>query len=80
MALLAGGNAPLVVRDEVTAVPVRGISPTLLAVAARRDDARPLCWPAWPRRRRWQPTPPDPGSAGSPGQGLRGVVRTASPA
>ncbi|MCX4722980.1 MULTISPECIES: hypothetical protein [unclassified Streptomyces] len=42
MALLAGGNAPLVVRDEVTAVPVRGISPSRPAVAARRDDARPL--------------------------------------
>ncbi|MFJ3695276.1 LysR substrate-binding domain-containing protein [Streptomyces sp. NPDC090052] len=42
VALLAGGNAPLVVRDEVTAVPVRGISPSRLAVAARRDDERPL--------------------------------------
>ncbi|MFD8566529.1 LysR substrate-binding domain-containing protein [Streptomyces sp. NPDC059639] len=40
--LLAVGNAPLIVRDEVTAVPVRGISPSRLAVAARRDDARPL--------------------------------------
>ncbi|GGU03276.1 LysR family transcriptional regulator [Streptomyces violascens] len=42
VALLATGNAPLVVRDEVIAVPVRGISPSRLAVAARRDDARPL--------------------------------------
>ncbi|MFE3186390.1 LysR substrate-binding domain-containing protein [Streptomyces violascens] len=42
LALLATGNAPLVVRDEVIAVPVRGISPSQLAVAARRDDARPL--------------------------------------
>ncbi|MFE6888699.1 LysR substrate-binding domain-containing protein [Streptomyces sp. NPDC057694] len=40
--LLAVGNAPLIVRDEVTAVPVRGISPSRLAVAARRDDDRPL--------------------------------------
>ncbi|MFJ4711328.1 LysR substrate-binding domain-containing protein [Streptomyces sp. NPDC088785] len=40
--LLAVGNAPLIVRDEVTAVPVRGVSPSRLAVAARRDDARPL--------------------------------------
>lgn len=42
VALLATGNASLVVRDEVTAVPVRGISPSQLAVAARRDDERPL--------------------------------------
>ncbi|MEV0603025.1 LysR family transcriptional regulator [Streptomyces sp. NPDC050315] len=40
--LLATGNASLVVRDEVIAVPVRGISPSRLAVAARRDDERPL--------------------------------------
>ncbi|MEU6641712.1 LysR family transcriptional regulator [Saccharomonospora sp. NPDC046836] len=42
VALLAAGNASLVVRDEVIAVPVRGISPSQLAVAARRDDERPL--------------------------------------
>ncbi|MFC6063728.1 LysR family transcriptional regulator [Streptomyces ochraceiscleroticus] len=42
VALLATGNASLVVRDEVIAVPVRGISPSRLAVAARRDDERPL--------------------------------------
>jgi hypothetical protein len=42
VALLATGNAPLVVRDEVIAVPVRGISPSHLAVAARRDDEQPL--------------------------------------
>ncbi|MFF5187390.1 LysR substrate-binding domain-containing protein [Streptomyces sp. NPDC000345] len=42
VALLASGNAPLVVRDEVIAVPVRGLSPCRLAVAARRDDERPL--------------------------------------
>ncbi|MYQ47669.1 LysR family transcriptional regulator [Streptomyces sp. SID4985] len=40
--LLARGNAPLLVRDEVVAVPVRGVSPARLAVAARRDDERPL--------------------------------------
>ncbi|MFC0530265.1 LysR substrate-binding domain-containing protein [Phytohabitans kaempferiae] len=40
--LLATGNAPLVVRDEVIAVPVRGLSPSALAVAARRDDERPV--------------------------------------
>ncbi|MDA3643574.1 LysR family substrate-binding domain-containing protein [Saccharopolyspora indica] len=39
--LLAAGNAPIVVRDEVIAVPVRGISPSRLAVAAREDDDRP---------------------------------------
>ncbi|BAC68481.1 LysR family transcriptional regulator [Streptomyces avermitilis] len=42
VALLATGNASLVVRDEVIAVPVRGISPSQLAVAAGRDDTRPL--------------------------------------
>ena len=40
--LLAANNAPLVARDEVVAVPVRGVSPSLLAVAARKDDVRPL--------------------------------------
>ncbi|MGV9423237.1 LysR family transcriptional regulator [Streptomyces sp. NPDC003656] len=40
--LLARGNAPLIVRDEVVAVPVRGISPAQLAVAARGNDERPL--------------------------------------
>ncbi|MEV0537184.1 LysR family transcriptional regulator [Kitasatospora sp. NPDC050463] len=42
VALLATGNAPLVVRDGVVAVPVRGISPSQLVVAAGRDDRRPL--------------------------------------
>ncbi|MEU4616177.1 LysR family transcriptional regulator [Streptomyces umbrinus] len=42
VALLATGNAPLVVRDEVIAVPVRGISPSQLAVAACKDDKRTL--------------------------------------
>jgi DNA-binding transcriptional LysR family regulator len=42
VALLATGNAPLVVRDDVLALPVRGISPARLAVAARHDDRRPL--------------------------------------
>ncbi|MBO1334933.1 LysR substrate-binding domain-containing protein [Streptomyces sp. VRA16 Mangrove soil] len=40
--LLAVGNTPLIVRDEVTAVPVRGITPSQLAVAARADDDRVL--------------------------------------
>ncbi|WP_030264993.1 LysR family transcriptional regulator [Streptomyces violens] len=40
--LLASGNASLVARDEVIAVPVRGAAPSQLAVAARRDDERPL--------------------------------------
>ncbi|MER5427538.1 LysR family transcriptional regulator [Streptomyces sp. NPDC002588] len=40
--LLASGNAPLVVRDGVIAVPVRGVSPSRLAVAAGREDERPL--------------------------------------
>ncbi|MEU0071449.1 LysR family transcriptional regulator [Streptomyces sp. NPDC006332] len=42
VALLATGNAPLVVRDGVIAVPVRGISPARLAVAAAQGDRRPL--------------------------------------
>ncbi|MBO1414959.1 LysR substrate-binding domain-containing protein [Streptomyces sp. FH025] len=42
VALLAAGNAPLIVRDEVIAVLVRGVSPSHLAVAARRGDERPL--------------------------------------
>ncbi|MEU5768295.1 LysR family transcriptional regulator [Streptomyces asoensis] len=42
VALLATGNAPLVVRDGVIALPVRGLSPSRLAVAAARDDERPL--------------------------------------
>jgi DNA-binding transcriptional LysR family regulator len=42
VALLAAGNAPLVARADVVALPVRGISPCQLAVAAREDDRRPL--------------------------------------
>jgi len=42
VALLATGNASLIVRDKVIALPVRGISPSQLAVAACRDDERPL--------------------------------------
>ncbi|MFG2428971.1 LysR substrate-binding domain-containing protein [Streptomyces sp. NPDC048590] len=40
--LLAAGNAPLIARDNVVCLPVRGVSPSELAVAARRDDERPL--------------------------------------
>ncbi|MEV6261371.1 LysR family transcriptional regulator [Streptomyces sp. NPDC051784] len=40
--LLAAGNAPLIARDDVVCLPVRGVSPSELAVAARRDDERPL--------------------------------------
>ncbi|MFJ9057392.1 LysR family transcriptional regulator [Streptomyces sp. NPDC102409] len=42
VALLASGNAPLIARDNVVCLPVRGVSPSQLAVAARRDDERPL--------------------------------------
>ncbi|MFE5240966.1 MULTISPECIES: LysR family transcriptional regulator [unclassified Streptomyces] len=38
--LLAAGNAPLIARDGVVCLPVRGVSPSELAVAARRDDER----------------------------------------
>ncbi|NUP32948.1 MAG: LysR family transcriptional regulator [Streptomycetaceae bacterium] len=40
--LLAAGNAPLIARDDVIALPVHGVAPCELAVAARRDDDRPL--------------------------------------
>ncbi|AEN11639.1 MULTISPECIES: LysR family transcriptional regulator [unclassified Streptomyces] len=42
VALLAAGNAPLVARDTVVCLPVRGITPSELAVAVRREDTRPL--------------------------------------
>jgi DNA-binding transcriptional LysR family regulator len=42
VALLAAGNASLIVREGVIAVPVRGISRSQLALGARRDDHRPL--------------------------------------
>jgi len=40
--LLASGNAPLIVREGVVARPVRGISPSQLALAWRATDRRPL--------------------------------------
>lgn len=40
--LLAAGNAPLVALDGVITRPVRGISPSRLALAWRADDRRPL--------------------------------------
>lgn len=40
--LLAAGNAPLVALDGVITRPVRGISPSRLALAWRADDDRPL--------------------------------------
>lgn len=40
--LVASGNAVLVVRDDVVAVPVRGVSASRLAVASRRGDGRVL--------------------------------------
>ncbi|NMO51307.1 LysR family transcriptional regulator [Actinoplanes sp. TBRC 11911] len=42
VALLAAGNAELVARDGVVTVPVRDLAPCELALAARRDDERPL--------------------------------------
>ncbi|MFJ8749548.1 LysR family transcriptional regulator [Streptomyces sp. NPDC102441] len=42
VALLASGNAALIARDHVICLPVRGVTPSELAVAARRDDERPL--------------------------------------
>jgi DNA-binding transcriptional LysR family regulator len=40
--LLATGNAPLLTRGDVVARPVRGISPSQLALAWREDERRPL--------------------------------------
>ncbi|MEV4598424.1 LysR family transcriptional regulator [Amycolatopsis sp. NPDC049253] len=40
--LIAAGNAPLLTRGDVVALPVRGVSPSRLALAWRKDDARPL--------------------------------------
>ena len=40
--LLATGNAPLLTRGGVVTVPVRGVSPSRLALAWRADDDRPL--------------------------------------
>jgi DNA-binding transcriptional LysR family regulator len=40
--LLAAGNAPLIALDGVTTRPVRGLSPSQLALAWRADDTRPL--------------------------------------
>ncbi|MFC9896035.1 LysR family transcriptional regulator [Nocardia sp. NPDC127579] len=40
--LLATGNAPLIAREGVVVRPVRGISPSELALAWRRADRRPL--------------------------------------
>jgi DNA-binding transcriptional LysR family regulator len=40
--LIATGNAPLLTRGDVVTRPVRGISPSQLALAWRREDRRPL--------------------------------------
>ncbi|WP_344680055.1 LysR family transcriptional regulator [Saccharopolyspora taberi] len=40
--LLANGNAPLLTRGDVVTRPVRGLSPSRLALAWRADDQRPL--------------------------------------
>lgn len=40
--LLASGNAPLVALDGVITCPVRGLSPSQLALAWRAEDRRPL--------------------------------------
>jgi DNA-binding transcriptional LysR family regulator len=40
--LVAAGNAPLITLGGVTTRPVRGVSPSRLALAWRRDDTRPL--------------------------------------
>jgi DNA-binding transcriptional LysR family regulator len=40
--LVAAGNAPLLTLGGVTTRPVRGVAPSRLALAWRRDDNRPL--------------------------------------
>ncbi|MGW4483022.1 LysR family transcriptional regulator [Amycolatopsis sp. NPDC004368] len=40
--LIAAGNAPLLTRGDVVALPVRGVSPSRLALAWRADDTRAL--------------------------------------
>ncbi|QWF81327.1 LysR family transcriptional regulator [Amycolatopsis sp. CA-230715] len=40
--LIATGNAPLLTRGDVVTIPVRGVSPSRLALAWRKDDTRPL--------------------------------------
>lgn len=40
--LLAAGNAPLLTRDGVVTLRVRGLSPSRFALAWRADDSRPL--------------------------------------
>ncbi|WP_026360176.1 LysR substrate-binding domain-containing protein [Amycolatopsis nigrescens] len=40
--LAAAGNAPIFTRDGVVAVPVRGLPPSQLVLAWRRDDRRPV--------------------------------------
>jgi DNA-binding transcriptional LysR family regulator len=40
--LLATGNAPLVTRGDIVTRPVRGISPSQLALAWCKEDRRPL--------------------------------------
>jgi DNA-binding transcriptional LysR family regulator len=40
--LVAAGNAPLLTLGGVTTRPVRGVAPSRLALAWRRDDTRPL--------------------------------------
>jgi DNA-binding transcriptional LysR family regulator len=40
--LVAAGNAPLIALEGVITRPVRGVSPSLLALAWRAEDRRPL--------------------------------------
>ncbi|WP_326566272.1 LysR substrate-binding domain-containing protein [Amycolatopsis rhabdoformis] len=40
--LIAAGNAPLLTRGDVVALPVRGVAPSRLALAWRKDDTREL--------------------------------------
>jgi DNA-binding transcriptional LysR family regulator len=54
--LIAAGNAPLLTRGDVVTRPVRGLSPSRLALAWRRDDRRPLVHGyAWACRELMQP-------------------------
>ena len=67
--LLASGNAPLVALDGVITRPVRGLSPSQLALAWRTGDGRPLVHDYVRACADWRTgsmTVSGPGSYGSP--------------
>ncbi|MCX5200453.1 LysR family transcriptional regulator [Streptomyces sp. NBC_00237] len=63
--LVAAGNAASLLRGDVVAVPVRGVTPSRFALAWRRDDIRPLV-------RAYARAAQGPGGPGSGGPGSGG--------